>query len=436
MEARLLHWLTFLWLGLGLAVLFSASYYTGLQDQFLKDGLFYFNRQLLWIAMGLVGFFTFLHLPLKRSLALAMPGFFISLLLIFATYFMGTTTMGATRWLSIAGFQLQPSEIMKPFLVLQSAWVFGNWPRFTPKTRWFWLGCFAITLLAILRQPNLSTTALCGISLWLIALAAGLPYLHLFATAGLGLIMAGASVAANGYQQARILSFLNPWKDQMDTGYQLVQSLLAVGSGGVWGTGFGFGQRKLFYLPIQHTDFIFSVYAEEFGLIGGILLMALLTLYGILAVRVAAKVQNPVYRLVAVGAMVVMLLQAIINIGVSIGALPTTGLPFPLFSYGGSSMIASLAIAGLLIRVAREGTQAKIIQFPGAGQEQDVPDAAVTLGREPATPAAVIAAIKAEPRAILSEGSLAQRREALVRRRKDRHSHQDRLDPQNQPGKK
>jgi cell division protein FtsW len=417
MEARLLHWLTFLWLGLGLAVLFSASYYTGLQDQSLKDGLFYFSRQLLWIVMGLVGFFTFLHLPLRRSLKLAMPGFFICLLLIFATYIngVGTTTMGATRWLSIGGFQLQPSEIMKPFLVLQSAWVFGNWPRFKTATRWFWLFCFAMMLLAILRQPNLSTTALCGLSLWLIAFAAGLPYLQLFVTAGLGLLMASVSVALNPYQLERVLSFLNPWHDQMDTGYQLVQSLLAVGSGGLWGSGFGFGQRKLFYLPIQHTDFIFSVYAEEFGLIGGFLLLCLLTLYGILAVRVAAKVQNPVYRLVAIGAMVVMLLQAIINIGVSIGALPTTGLPFPLFSYGGSSMIASLAIAGLLIRVARESTQAQILQFPTPETTQ----AAKTsrwFKRRSQTAESIP---EAEP--LLTQGSLAQRREALERRRQERH---------------
>jgi cell division protein FtsW len=416
MEARLLHWLTFLWLGLGLAVLFSASYYTGLQDQALKDGLFYFSRQLLWIAMGLVGFFTFLHLPLKRSLKFAMPGFFICLLLILATYVngVGTTTMGATRWLSIAGFQLQPSEIMKPFLVLQSAWVFGNWPRFKAPTRWFWLAAFGLMLLAILRQPNLSTTALCGISLWLIAFAAGLPYLQLFLTAGLGVLMAGVSVAFNPYQLERILSFLNPWNDQMDTGYQLVQSLLAVGSGGFWGTGFGFGQRKLFYLPIQHTDFIFSVYAEEFGLIGGVLLLCLLTLYGILAVRVAAKVHNPVHRLVAVGAMVLMLLQAIINIGVSIGALPTTGLPFPLFSYGGSSMIASLAIAGLLIRVARESTQAQILPFPTPESTQSAKTSRWFKRRTQTD----VSVPEAEP--LLTQGSLTQRREALERRRQER----------------
>jgi cell division protein FtsW len=163
------------------------------------------------------------------------------------------------------------------------------------------------------------------------------------------------------YQRRRVMSFLNPWLDPQGDGYQLTQSLMAIGSGGATGNGFGLSMQKMFYLPIQETDFIFSVFAEEFGFVGCVLLIGLLVVYATLALRVAQQSERPVYRLVAVGAMILLVGQALFNIGVAIGALPTTGLPFPFFSYGGSSMIASLIIAGLLIRVAREAKDDNVV---------------------------------------------------------------------------
>lgn len=354
LEARLLHWLTVIWLGLGLVVLFSASFHTGLVET--GDGLYFVARQCLWILAGWIGFQICIHTPLDRIIHLALPGFFVTLGLVVATYLpgVGSTVMGATRWINFGIFQLQPSEFLKPFLVLQAAWVFSQWFRLKLASRFIWLGIFAITLLSILLQPNLSTTALCGMTLWFMALAAGLPYWQMGGSALLGFGLALASISFREYQRRRVMSFLNPWADQMGDGYQLVQSLLAVGSGGVTGAGFGMSQQKLGYLPVEHTDFIFSVFAEETGLVGCLFLLLLLVAYGTVAVRVADRTQNPTKRLIVVGCLVIMLLQALINIGVSIGILPTTGLPFPLFSYGGSSMIASLAIAGLLIRAARE----------------------------------------------------------------------------------
>ncbi|TVQ56865.1 MAG: FtsW/RodA/SpoVE family cell cycle protein, partial [Spirulina sp. DLM2.Bin59] len=146
-------------------------------------------------------------------------------------------------------------------------------------------------------------------------------------------------------------------------GYRLMQSLLAIGSGGVWGSGYGFSQQKLFYLPIQYTDFIFSVFAEEFGLAGGILLLVLLATYATLAFWVALKARHAIHQLIVMGAMIFLVGQALINIGVATGVLPTTGLPLPFFSYGGSSVIASLAIAGLLVRVARETNAAEVVSL-------------------------------------------------------------------------
>ncbi len=362
-DARLLRWLTFLWMFIGLAVLFSASY--PIADAEFGDGLYYFKRQLISVLLGLVVFNLLVRSPLRYVLGIAH--WFVILLLGFLLVTLipgvGTTINGATRWLSLGIFPFQPSELIKPFLVLQSARIFGHWEKLSWRVRLIWLGIFSIVLLGILLQPNLSTAALCGMTLWLVALAAGLPFSYLGGTAVAGFLLAFLSITLKEYQRRRIMSFLNPWADPMNDGYQLVQSLLAVGSGGTWGSGFGLSQQKLFYLPIQYTDFIFAVFAEEFGFAGSVMLLLLIVTYATLAVMVAMKARNNVHRLVAIGAMILIVGQSLLNIGVATGVLPTTGLPFPFFSYGGNSMIASLVSAGLLIRVARESSEAEVVSL-------------------------------------------------------------------------
>lgn len=362
-NARLLKWLTFVWMFIGLAVLFSASFPSA--DAEYGDGLYYFKRQLLWAALGLIGFNVIVRSPLRYILSMSHWGLFILLGFIFVTLIpgVGTTINGATRWLSLGPAPLQPSELIKPFLVLQSARLFGQWERYSWRTRLLWLGIFALVLLGILIQPNLSTTALCGMTLWLVALAAGLPFSYLGGTALGGFLLAVISVSVKEYQRRRVMSFLDPWADPMHDGYQLVQSLLAVGSGGTWGAGFGLSQQKLFYLPIQYTDFIFAVFAEEFGFAGSVLLLLMIVTYATLAIIVALKARNTIHRLVATGAMILIVGQSLLNIGVATGVLPTTGLPFPFFSYGGNSMIASLISAALLIRVARESNEAEVVSL-------------------------------------------------------------------------
>lgn len=360
-ESRLLRWITFLWLFVGLVVMFSASY--AVADAKTGDGLYYFKIQLLWIGLGMIGFNVLVHSPLRLVLGLANWIMLLLLGLVLMTLLpgVGTEVNGATRWLVLGPVGIQPSELIKPFLVLQSARIFGQWERLGWTTRLVWVGIFGVTIAAILLQPNLSTAALCGMMVWLIALAAGLPYWYLGSAAGLGILAAIVSVSIKSYQRRRLISFLNPWADPKGDGYQLIQSLLAIGSGGIFGSGFGLSQQKLFFLPIQDTDFIFAVFAEEFGLVGCFFLFLMLAVYTTLAIRVALKAKNQVHQLVAVGVMILMVGQSLLNIGVASGALPTTGLPFPLFSYGGSSMIASLIAAGLLIRVARESTSADVI---------------------------------------------------------------------------
>ena len=362
-EARLLNWLTCVWLLIGLVTLVSASYAEGVVNH--NDGLYILKRQSIGVAVGIIGFNFVTRQPLTKTVKASPLIVLILLLLIFATLIpgLGKTTMGASRWIAIGPFSLQPSELIKPFLVLQAAYIFSRWNRLPNKVRLVWTLVFALVLAGILKQPNLSTTGLCGMSLWLIALAAELPLTQLIAIAGGGIGVASLSVALNSYQLDRITSFLNPWLDYHNKGYQLIQSLLAIASGNVAGVGFGLSQQKLSYLPISSTDFIFAVYAEEFGFIGCILLLLLIIGYGTLALRVAIKSDRPVSRLVAVGAMVFIVGQSLINIGVATGSLPTTGLPLPFFSYGINSIIASLLLAGLLVRVARESNAAKIISL-------------------------------------------------------------------------
>jgi cell division protein FtsW len=361
LTARLMRWLTFLWLAIGLFVLFSASYYHGEMEK--NDGLYYFFRQLMAICVSLVIFNIIVHLPLQKPLKAASWLLLGILILLLLTVFtgIGKNTMGATRWIALGPIQLQPSELIKPFLVLQGAKIFGRWDKYPLKVKVTWLGVFVLVLLAILKQPNLSTTSLCAIGLWSIAFGAGLPLRYLAGTAIGGVLVAWASMIINPYQMARMLSFLNPWANPRGDGFQLVQSSIAIGSGGLLGKGFGLSQQKLDYLPIQDTDFIFSVFAEEFGLVGGILLLMMVMSYATLGLLIALRSNHPVHRLVALGSTTFIVLQSLFNIGVASGTLPTTGLPLPMFSYGGSSIVASLIQSALLIRVARESTAAKVI---------------------------------------------------------------------------
>ncbi|MCG6137789.1 MAG: FtsW/RodA/SpoVE family cell cycle protein [Nostoc sp. LLA-1] len=361
LEARLLRWLTLIWLSVGLIMLFSASYVVA--DSRQGDGLYYFKRQVIWALVALIGFNIIVNLPLRKILGMSHWFLAVFLALIFATLIpgVGRKAFDAARWIAIGPIPLQPSELIKPFLVLQSARLFGQWERLTWTVRLTWLGIFGLVLLGILAQPNLSTAALCGMTMWLIALAAGLPYKYLGGTALGGILLAVLSISIKEYQRKRVMSFLNPWADPTGDGYQLVQSLLAVGSGGPWGAGFGLSQQKMFYLPIQDTDFIFAVFAEEFGFVGSIVLLILLALFAALGLVVALKAKNTVNRLIASGVIIVIIGQSLLHIGVATGALPTTGLPLPMFSYGGNSIISSLVSIGLLIRVARESSEAEVV---------------------------------------------------------------------------
>jgi len=354
-EARWLRWLTLIWLVLGLLMLFSASY--PVAQRITGDGLYFFKRQLLWAGLGLGCFWALVRIPLRRWFPWAGILCLVGVGLVWATQVpgLGVSRLEASRWLDLKVIPvIQPSELLKPLLVLQGSWIFGRWFHHPLWFRILWVVIFAFALLGILAQPNLGTTAICGLTLWVMAWTAGIPAFTLLATAGLGILAAVVSILSKDYQRRRILAFLDPWGNAQGDGYQLVQSLLAIGSGGLWGKGYGLSQQKLFYLPIQYTDFIFSVYAEEFGLAGSLFFLGLLTFYTLLGWRVMGRCRELTIRLVACGCLMFLVGQSLMNIGVVTGILPTTGVPLPLFSHGGSSILAGLITAGLLVRAARE----------------------------------------------------------------------------------
>jgi cell division protein FtsW len=271
-----------------------------------------------------------------------------------ATLVIGDTVNGASRWLVLGPIQIQPTELVKPFVVLQGAVLFSHWRRIGLDQKLLWIGVFGALILLVLKQPNLSTAALMGLLLWLMALAAGLPLFLLLGSATAGGVLGTASILVNEYQRLRVTAFLDPWKDPQGSGYQLVQSLMAIGSGGVLGEGFGLSTQKLQYLPIQTTDFIFAVYAEEFGYVGSVMLLLFLMLFGFVGMRVAMGCRSQQHRLVAIGVTILLVGQSILNIAVASGSMPTTGLPLPMISYGGNSLMASLLLGGLLVRCSLE----------------------------------------------------------------------------------
>ncbi len=353
-EARLLLGLVALWSVFGLMVLASASWFVA--DREMGDGAFYLKRQFIWLIASWGLLLVAIRTTMRRWLHLASSALLVGMVMIAATLVVGSTVNGASRWLVIGPLQVQPTELIKPFIVLQGAVLFSHWRRIGNDQKLLWLGIFAAVILLILKQPNLSSAGLMGLLLWLMALAGGLPLLLLLGAAGAGGLLGGVSILLNDYQRLRVTSFLDPWRDQQGDGYQLVQSLLAIGSGGPLGQGFGLSTQKLQYLPIQTTDFIFAVFAEEFGYVGSVMLLLFLIVFGFVGLRIALSCRSNQHRLVAIGCTTLLVGQSILNIAVASGAMPTTGLPLPLISYGGNSLLSCLFVVGLLLRCSLETT--------------------------------------------------------------------------------
>tara|TARA_Y100000589_G_scaffold84682_1_gene78658 strand:+ start:1687 stop:2913 length:1227 start_codon:yes stop_codon:yes gene_type:complete len=352
-EAKLLFVFLCIWCIGGLFILGSASGWVA-NEQY-GSWAYFLKKQIFWYVPGLIIFYLIINSSIKDLLKISNFCFHFFLILIIGTIFFGSTINGSSRWLILGPLRIQPSELIKPFSILQAANLFAHWKLVNTEKKIIKIMTFSILIVLIMKQPNLSTASLTGILFWIVALCGGVRIRSLFSIASLGAFCAYVSIMFNEYQMLRITSFLNPW-NAGDNGYQLVQSLLAIGSGGLFGQGFGLSMQKLKYLPIQHTDFIFAIYAEEFGFMGSIFLLSFLAIFSYLCLRIALKCRNNYTKLVTIGSGTLLIAQSLLHIAVTTGSMPTTGLPFPLISYGGNSLISSLAIGALLLRCSLEST--------------------------------------------------------------------------------
>jgi len=283
----------------------------------------------------------------------------------------GVTVGGSARWLGIGQARFQPSEVMKLAMLLFTADLVAR-----RTARW---GSAAVVLqpvllvtgaaaLLILKQPDMGTAMIMVVIVLTVLFVGGVPL------ARMGLLTLAVSSAgvffslAEGYRRARMFSFMNPWKDPSNTGYQMAQSLVALGTGHLTGVGLGASRAKWGFLPNAHTDFIFAIIGEELGLVGTVLVVALFAVIAVLGVRAAIRAPDHFGTLLASGVTVWVVGQAVINVGAVIGILPVTGVPLPFVSFGGSSLVITMAAVGMLANVARQGcATAPVAPGPPAG---------------------------------------------------------------------
>ncbi len=353
-EAKILILIIGIWSILGICILGSSSWWIASRQ--MGNWAYFLKKQIIWTIPSIGLFYFVINTNIRNLLKFSRIIFYILFFLIFLTNISGITVNGSSRWLVLGNLSLQPSELIKPFLILETSNLFAHWNLVNNERKLISIFSFGLLILLILKQPNLSTASLTGIFVWIMGLCGGVKLSSLCSFAGIGFTTGCFSILSNEYQKLRVTSFINPWKDAQESGFQLVQSLLAIGSGGIFGEGFGLSIQKLQYLPFMYTDFIFAIFAEEFGLLGCTLFLGLLAVFSYISLEISLKCRNNYTKLVAIGCGVLLTGQSIMHIAVATGSMPTTGLPLPFISYGGNSLIASFFIAGMLLRCSLEST--------------------------------------------------------------------------------
>ncbi len=324
----------------------------------LGDATYFLNRHLLFLCVGLVGTFLCMVMDYRilRKYAKPLLLFAIFLLILVLIPHIGKASFGARRWFKMGAFAFQPSEFACLVVLIYAADFLA---RKQSKLTSFREGFMPLLLilgtvsLLVLKEPDFGNTLLIASIMLIMMFIAGVRLFHL------GLIILAAMpvlvylVVNSPYRMARILAFLDPWQDTQGAGFQLTQSQIALGSGGFFGVGLGKSMQKLFYLPAAHTDFIFSIIGEELGLLGTLAVIILFAVFIWQGARIAKRTTDPFGYYLAIGIVTMISLQALVNIGVSIGAFPTKGLPLPFISYGGSDLIFNMMAVGLLLNISR-----------------------------------------------------------------------------------
>ena len=354
------HWMlgaVLLLIGIGIVMVYDASFFIG-QERY-GNPYALVRRHLFFLAAGLVVSSRVMQVETRTLERVAYPIAFASLLLVALTLVphVGQVRNGARRWLPLVVLSFEPSEMLKPAFALYLA---RSLPKKQGKTDSFLFGVLphlmvlGVAAVLLLLQPDFGAAMVLVALTFAMMFAAGARPIHLGALCLATLPGVVALIWTKPYRWARLVAFLDPWGDPQNGGFQLVQSLLAFGSGGVGGTGLGNGKQKMFYLPEGHTDFIFALIGEELGLLGGLVVLGCFAMIALRGFRVATRSSDGFARLVAFGLTFLLVVEAAMNIAVVVGLLPTKGLPLPLVSYGGSSLIASTITVGLLLGLSRD----------------------------------------------------------------------------------
>ena len=343
----------------GLLVLFSATYYSA-QDR--GDALGEVKEQLIGIGVGLAALIATSRIPFafwkKPWVILSGLGASAVLLVLVLIPGIGVYLNGSRRWLNIAGMSFQPSELCKFAVVVFLATALSN---SGDSVRSLFKGIVplmvipAFFFLLILEQPNLSTAMSILMVSGVMVLMAGAKWKHLGLMGVLGVAAGFFYAWSEPYRRERLLSFRDPFAKMSDEGYQLAQSLIAFGSGGLFGMGLGRGRQKYAYLPYPESDFIFAIVGEDFGLFGCLVVITLFVVFMFVGMRIAVTCKDKFGCLLAAGITAMITIQAFLNMGVVVGILPTTGLPLPFFSKGGTSVSILMAAVGILLNISRSG---------------------------------------------------------------------------------
>lgn len=342
--------------GIGVVMVFSVSYFHA-QDRF-GDPLLFFRKHLVALGCGAVLFAAASCLRIDFLERGANAIFLGTLLLLVAVLLpdVGIERGGAQRWLRLGGFSLQPTEFAKLGVVLFAArWISTRRDEIRDFRRGILplLAVVGVCSALVMMQPDFGTTAILGALTLLMLFAGGARPIQMtgLVFVGIGLLAAGAVAAP--YRMRRLMAFLDPWQQSQEGGFQLVQSLIAFGSGGGSGVGLGNSRQKLHFLPEAHTDFVFALVGEELGLVGALTVLLLFAFVAFRGYRIAARHPDSFGSLLAFGLTSVIILGAVVNVGVVLGVLPTKGLALPFVSYGGSALLSSMLQIGILAALSR-----------------------------------------------------------------------------------
>ncbi len=343
-------------LAVGLLMLYSASFAQSLYDTGGASSTRYLAKQAVCAVLGLVAMALVSRIPADFWLKLAWPLYIASIVLLLLVLLFGQTVNGAKRWINIAGLQFQPSEIAKFTMILLLAKLTRSYGSDAKTFRYGVLG-FSGAMLGILvplaLERHLSAIMLLGMVAVVMMFIAGTRGRWLLAGAGGAVVFVIVYVSLLGYAGDRITAWFHPEDDPGNTGYQILQSLYAIGSGGLFGLGLGKSRQKYMYLPFQYNDYIFAVVCEELGLAGAILIILLFAALILRGYWIALRARDRFSTVLAAGLITQIAIQTILNMGVVTNLLPSTGVALPFFSYGGTALAVNLAEMGILLSISR-----------------------------------------------------------------------------------